>query len=103
MISVKVMEILDKGNNEKYNPPTPTKVNVNVKKGPFIIVSGHDLRDLEMLLEQTEGKGINIYTHGEMLPSHGYPKLNKYKHLVGNFGGAWQINEKNLMAYLVVS
>ncbi|UTW70426.1 hypothetical protein KHA80_08180 [Anaerobacillus sp. HL2] len=59
-------------------------------KGTFIIVSGHDLRDLELLLEQTEGKGINIYTHGEMLPAHGYPKLKKFKHLVGNFGSAWQ-------------
>jgi len=93
-MSVKVMEVLDKANNEKYNSPIPTKVNVNIKKGPFIVVSGHDLRDLEMLLEQTEGKGINIYTHGEMLPSHGYPKLNKYKHLVGNFGGAWQTQQK---------
>lgn len=93
-ISVKVMEVLDKANNEKYSPPSPQKVNVNIKKGPFIVVSGHDLRDLEMLLEQTEGKGINIYTHGEMLPSHGYPKLNKYSHLVGNFGGAWQNQQK---------
>ncbi|MEG0775188.1 hydroxylamine reductase [Clostridium sp.] len=92
--SVKVMEVLDKGNNEKYNSPSPTKVNVNTKKGPFIIVSGHDLRDLEMLLQQTEGKGINIYTHGEMLPSHGYPELNKYPHLVGNFGSAWQNQQK---------
>jgi hydroxylamine reductase len=92
--SVKVMEVLDKGNNEKYNSPSPTKVNVNTKKGPFIIVSGHDLRDLQMLLEQTEGKGINIYTHGEMLPSHGYPELNKYPHLVGNFGSAWQNQQK---------
>ncbi|HEY8890824.1 MAG TPA: hydroxylamine reductase [Clostridium sp.] len=93
-MSVKVMEVLDKANNEKYSSPSPTKVNVNIKKGPFIVVSGHDLRDLEMLLEQTEGKGINIYTHGEMLPSHGYPKLNKFKHLVGNFGGAWQNQQK---------
>ena len=93
-MSVRVMEILDKANNETYSSPTPTKVNVNTKKGPFIIVSGHDLKDLEMLLEQTEGKGINIYTHGEMLPSHGYPALNKYPHLVGNFGGAWQDQQK---------
>ena len=93
-MSVKVMEVLDKANNEKYSSPSPQKVNVNIKKGPFIVISGHDLRDLEMLLEQTEGKGINIYTHGEMLPSHGYPKLNKYKHLVGNFGGAWQNQQK---------
>lgn len=92
--SVKIMEVLDKANNEKYSSPSPKKVNVNIKKGPFIIVSGHDLRDLEMLLEQTEGKGINIYTHGEMLPSHGYPELNKYSHLVGNFGSAWQNQQK---------
>lgn len=97
-ISVKVMEVLDKANNEKYSSPAPRKVNVNVKKGPFIIVSGHDLRDLEMLLEQTEGKGINIYTHGEMLPSHGYPELNKYLHLVGNFGSAWQNQQKEFDA-----
>ncbi|MBI6872420.1 hydroxylamine reductase [Clostridium aciditolerans] len=93
-MSVKIMEVLDKANNEKYNSPSPKKVNVNIKKGPFIIVSGHDLRDLQMLLEQTEGKGINIYTHGEMLPSHGYPELNKYPHLVGNFGSAWQNQQK---------
>lgn len=93
-ISVKVMELLDKANNDLYNAPEPVKVNTNIKKGPFIIVSGHDLKDLEMLLEQTEGKGVNIYTHGEMLPSHGYPKLTKYKHLVGNFGGAWQNQQK---------
>lgn len=93
-ISVKVMEVLDRANNEKYSSPSPQKVNVNVKKGPFILISGHDLRDLEMLLEQTEGKGINIYTHGEMLPSHGYPELNKHAHLAGNFGGAWQNQQK---------
>lgn len=93
-ISVEVMRILDEANTETYKNPRPTKVNVNRKKGPFIIISGHDLRDLEMLLEQTEGKGINIYTHGEMIPCHGYPNLNKYKHLVGNFGGAWQDQQK---------
>ena len=93
-MGVKIMEVLDTANNNTYSSPSPTKVNVNVKKGPFIIVSGHDLRDLEMLLQQTEGKGINIYTHGEMLPSHGYPELNKYAHLVGNFGGAWQNQQK---------
>ncbi|AWK52679.1 hydroxylamine reductase [Clostridium beijerinckii] len=93
-ISVKIMELLDTANNNLYNSPSPTKVNVSIKKGPFIIVSGHDLKDLEMLLKQTEGKGINIYTHGEMLPSHGYPELNKYPHLVGNFGSAWQNQQK---------
>ena len=93
-MSVQVMQVLDEANTTKYKNPTPHKVNVNIKKGPFIIVSGHDLRDLEMLLEQTEGKGINIYTHGEMLPSHGYPGLKKYKHLVGNYGSAWQNQQK---------
>lgn len=92
--SVEVMHTLDKANTTTYSNPSPQKVNVNIKKGPFIIISGHDLRDLEMLLEQTEGKGINIYTHGEMLPSHGYPELKKYKHLVGNFGSAWQNQQK---------
>ncbi|WP_027631930.1 hydroxylamine reductase [Clostridium hydrogeniformans] len=93
-MSVEVMRVLDEANTTRYKNPSPHKVNVNIKKGPFIIVSGHDLRDLEMLLQQTEGKGINIYTHGEMLPSHGYPELKKYKHLVGNFGSAWQNQQK---------
>lgn len=89
-MSVAVMKKLDEANTTAYQSPTPQKVNVQIKKGPFIIVSGHDLKDLEMLLEQTVDKGINIYTHGEMLPSHGYPKLKKHPHLAGNFGGAWQ-------------
>lgn len=93
-MSVAVMKKLDEANTTVYDNPSPHKVNVHVKKGPFIIVSGHDLKDLEMLLEQTEGKGINIYTHGEMIPSHGYPGLKKYSHLVGNFGGAWQDQQK---------
>lgn len=93
-IAIAVMKLLDDANTSKYNNPTPHKVNVTLKKGPFIIVSGHDLRDLEMLLEQSEGKGINIYTHGEMLPAHGYDGLKKYKHLVGNFGSAWQNQQK---------
>jgi len=93
-MSIAVMKKLDEANTETYKNPSPHKVNVHIEKGPFIIVSGHDLRDLEMLLEQTEGKGINIYTHGEMLPSHGYPGLKKYKHLVGNYGGAWQDQQK---------
>lgn len=92
--SVQVMQVLDEANTTRYQTPSPQKVNVHTKKGPFIIVSGHDLRDLEMLLQQTEGKGINIYTHGEMLPSHGYPELKKYKHLVGNYGSAWQNQQK---------
>ena len=93
-MSVAVMKKLDEANTTVYENPSPHKVNVNIKRGPFIIVSGHDLKDLEMLLEQTEGKGINIYTHGEMIPSHGYPGLKKYSHLVGNFGGAWQDQQK---------
>lgn len=93
-MSVEVMKILDEANTTRYKNPSPEKVNVNIKKGPFIVVSGHDLRDLEMLLQQTEGTGINIYTHGEMLPAHGYPELKKYKHLVGNYGSAWQNQQK---------
>ena len=93
-MSVAVMKKLDEANTTVYDNPSPHKVNVHIKKGPFIIVSGHDLRDLEMLLEQTEGKGINIYTHGEMIPSHGYPGFKKYPHLVGNFGSAWQNQQK---------
>ena len=91
---VAVMKKLDEANTTVYKNPSPQKVNVHIKKGPFIIVSGHDLKDLDMLLKQTEGKGINIYTHGEMIPSHGYPELKKYPHLVGNFGGAWQDQQK---------
>ncbi len=93
-MSVAIMKKLDEANTKIYDNPSPQKVNTNIKKGPFIIVSGHDLKDLEMILEQTEGKGINIYTHGEMIPCHGYPGLKKYKHLVGNFGGAWQNQQK---------
>ena len=93
-MSVAVMKKLDEANTTVYKNPSPHKVNVHLKKGPFIIVSGHDLKDLDMLLKQTEGKGINIYTHGEMIPSHGYPELKKYPHLVGNFGGACQDQQK---------
>ena len=89
-VNLKCMELLDHANTESYGNPVPTRVNTDIKKGPFIVISGHDLRDLQLLLEQTEGKGINIYTHGEMLPAHGYPELKKYEHLVGNFGTAWQ-------------
>ena len=93
-VNFKCMELLDKANTETYGNPVPTEVCITNKKGPFIIVSGHDLKDLKELLEQTDGKGVNIYTHGEMLPAHGYPELKKYKHLVGNFGGAWQDQQK---------
>jgi hydroxylamine reductase len=86
---VKVMALLDKANTSTYGNPEISKVNIGVGKNPGILVSGHDLKDLEQLLIQTEGKGIDIYTHSEMLPSHAYPSFKKYKHLVGNFGGAW--------------
>ncbi|MFZ7104206.1 MAG: hydroxylamine reductase [Peptococcaceae bacterium] len=93
-INFKCMEILDQANTGTYGHPVPTEVTITKKKGPFIIVSGHDLKDLQGLLEQTAGRGIHIYTHGEMLPAHGYPELKKYQHLVGNFGGAWQDQQK---------
>ncbi len=88
------MALLDQANTETYGTPEPTTVSLSVEKGPFIVVSGHDLHDLQLLLEQTEGKGINIYTHGEMLPAHAYPALKKYAHLKGNFGTAWQNQQK---------
>ncbi len=88
------MELLDRANTESYGNPVPATVTLEVEKGPFIVISGHDLHDLKLLLEQTEGKGINIYTHGEMLPAHGYPELKKYSHLKGNFGTAWQNQQK---------
>ena len=94
--AIEVMKVLDEANTSVYGNPSPHTVNVHIRKGPFIIVSGHDLKDLEMLLQQTEGTGINIYTHGEMLPSHGYEGLKKYPHLVGNFGGAWQDQQKQV-------
>ena len=93
-MAIEVMQKLDEANTAVYGNPSPHMVNVHMKKGPFIVVSGHDLKDLEMLLEQTKDKGINIYTHGEMLPCHGYEGLKKYPHLVGNFGGAWQDQQK---------
>ena len=84
------LELLDEGHTEMFGHPEPTEVCVTPIKGKAILVSGHDLKDLEALLKQTEGKGINVFTHGEMLPAHGYPKLKAYPHLVGNYGGAWQ-------------
>ena len=92
--NLKCMGLLDKANTESYGTPVPVTVPLTVEKGPFIVISGHDLHDLKLLLEQTEGKGINIYTHGEMLPAHGYPELKKYAHLKGNFGTAWQNQQK---------
>ncbi|MBF0253050.1 MAG: hydroxylamine reductase, partial [Candidatus Omnitrophica bacterium] len=97
-VNMTAMELLDKGNTGTFGHPRPTQVSLGVKKGPAILVSGHDLLDLKNLLQQTEGKGINIYTHGEMLPAHGYPELNKYKHLAGNYGGAWQDQAKEFDA-----
>lgn len=89
-MNFRIMAILDKGETQAYGNPTPVTVNVRPVAGKAILISGHDLKDLQMLLEQTEGKGINVYTHGEMLPAHGYPELKKYKHLVGNYGSGWQ-------------
>lgn len=93
-INLKCMELLDKANTQTYGNPEITKVSTTIEKGPFIVVSGHDLHDLELLLEQTKDKGINIYTHGEMLPCHAYPRFKKYPHLKGNFGTAWQNQQK---------
>lgn len=93
-INLKCMELLDAANTGTFGTPVPTKVHTDIKKGPFIVVSGHDLEDLHQLLEQTKGKGINVYTHSEMLPAHGYPGLKKYEHLAGNFGTAWQSQQK---------
>ncbi len=93
-VNLKCMALLDQANTETYGTPVPTKVPMTVEKGPFIVISGHDLYDLHLLLEQTKDKGINIYTHGEMLPAHAYPKLKAYSHLKGNFGTAWQNQQK---------
>ena len=93
-VNLKCMELLDRANTETYGNPVPTEVSLTVEKGPFIVISGHDLYDLKQLLEQTEGKGVNIYTHGEMLPAHAYPELKKYPHRKGNFGTAWQNQQK---------
>ncbi len=93
-VNIKAMELLDAGNTETYGHPTPTEVPLGAKAGKAILITGHDLRDLELLLKQTEGKGINIYTHGEMLPCHAYPELKKYSHFYGHFGTAWQNQAK---------
>lgn len=89
-VNLKAMALLDAANTGAYGDPVPTAVRIHPLKGKAILISGHDLKDLEELLKQTEGKGISVYTHGEMLPAHGYPGLNKFKHLAGNYGGAWQ-------------
>ena len=93
-VNLKCMELLDRANTETFGNPEPTKVSLTVEKGPFIIITGHDLYDLKLLLEQTKDKGINVYTHGEMLPAHAYPLLKQYPHLKGNFGTAWQNQQK---------
>ena len=98
-LNLKAMALLDKANTDAYGHPEPTAVRVTPVKGKAIVVSGHDLKDLEALLKQTDGTGINVYTHGEMLPCHGYPGLKKYKHLVGNYGGAWQDQKAEFDAF----
>ncbi|MGE5454758.1 MAG: hydroxylamine reductase, partial [Methylocystaceae bacterium] len=98
-INYRAMELLDAGNTGLLGHPVPTTVALGQRAGQCILVSGHDLKDLQDLLEQTVGTGINIYTHGEMLPAHGYPELNKYPHLVGHYGGAWQNQKKEFAAF----
>lgn len=95
----KAMELLDKANTEAYGHPEPTQMRITPVKGKCILVSGHDLKDLAELLKQTEGKGINVYTHGEMLPCNAYPELKKYDHLIGNYGGAWQDQQKEFAEF----
>ena len=92
--NLECIALLDKANTETYGTPTPVTVPLTVEKGPFIVITGHDLHDLKLLLEQTEGKDVNVYTHGEILPAHAYPELKKYPHLKGNFGTAWQNQQK---------
>jgi hydroxylamine reductase len=98
-INLRTMELLDAGNTGTYGHPVPTKVPLGAKKGKAILVSGHDLKDLEELLKQTEGKEINVYTHGEMLPTHGYPKLKKFSHFYGHYGTAWQNQQKEFAEF----
>lgn len=98
-VNIRIMEMLDQANTGAYGHPEPTDVRITPKKGKCILVSGHDLKDLETLLKQTEGKEINVYTHGEMLPCNAYPGLKKYQHLIGNYGGAWQDQQKEFDAF----
>ena len=93
-VNLDCMAMLDRANRQAFGIPSPAQVSLTVEPGPFIVISGHDLHDLKLLLEQTRGKGINVYTHGEMLPAHAYPELRKYSHLKGNFGTAWQNQQK---------
>jgi hydroxylamine reductase len=98
-INIRAMELLDAANTETYGHPVPTRVPLGAKKGKAILVSGHDLKDLEDVLKQSEGKGIYVYTHGEMLPAHGYPKLKRYKHFYGHYGTAWQNQQREFPAF----
>ncbi|MFH0798747.1 MAG: hydroxylamine reductase [Pseudomonadota bacterium] len=98
-VNLRVMELLDAANTGAYGHPVPTSVRIEPRKGKAILVSGHDLKDFEELLRQTEGRRINVYTHGEMLPAHGYPNLKRYRHLAGNYGGAWQDQQKEFAAF----
>ncbi len=98
-VNLRAMELLDTANTGTYGDPEPTNVSLGAKKGKAILVSGHDLKDLAEILKQTEGKGINVYTHGEMLPCHGYPGLKKYPHLAGHYGTAWQNQHKEFAAF----
>jgi hydroxylamine reductase len=98
-MNIQCTGLLNEAHTERFQPPVPTPVNIGTRAGKGILVSGHDLRMIEELLKQTEGKGINVYTHVEMLPAHGYPGLKKYKHLAGNFGGAWQDQYKEFQEF----
>lgn len=98
-INAEILALLDEAHAESLGTPVPTPVRETAVKGKAILVSGHDLRDLQAILEQTDGTGVNIYTHGEMMPGHAYPELNKYSHLVGNFGTAWQVSETTLICF----
>lgn len=97
--NLRAMELLEKGNTEAFGHPVPTPISLGHRKGKAILVSGHDLADLYALLEQTQGTGINVYTHGEMLPAHGYPRLHAFPHLAGHYGTAWQNQQKELPAF----
>lgn len=98
-MNFKTMAMLDAAHTKRFGDPVPTEVETGTRRGPGILVTGHDLLDLHDLLEQTEGSGVNVYTHSEMLPAHGYPELKKFKHLAGNYGGAWQEQKKEFQAF----
>ncbi len=98
-MNYRVMELLDKAHTQKFGNPVPVEVDTGTKAGPGILITGHDLLDLYELLKQTEGTGINVYTHSEMLPAHGYPELKRFKHLAGNYGGAWQEQRKEFAQF----